>query len=63
MIVRLSVFILACLTPCLAPVLAIGDTATKRIEAAGLSFSIPNGWVEEQPQEYDAESAITDSRH
>jgi hypothetical protein len=29
---------------------AVADTATKRIEAAGLSFSVPNAWEEEQPK-------------
>ena len=50
MIARLLVFVLACLIPALAPLSAIGDTATKRIEAAGLSFSVPTEWAEKQPK-------------
>ena len=50
MIARFLVFILACLISALAPMSAVSDTATKRIEAAGLSFSVPTEWAEEQPK-------------
>lgn len=50
MLVRTFVLILTGLIAWLAPVSATGDSHTKRIAAAGLSFSVPNSWVEEQPK-------------
>ena len=43
-------FVVLLLSLYLVPMLAIGDTGTKRIEADELSFAVPTEWVEEQPK-------------